>query len=458
MKRVVVIGGGISGLTTAYRLLRENVGEVCLLEGSDRLGGNIRTERIGGFVIDGGPDSWVAAKPQAKALCEELGLGDRLIGPEERNRRVYVLRKGRLIPMPEGLMLGLPAQLLPFLTTELLSARAKVRVLTEALRRRGPEGDPSIADFLGKRFGREMADVVLEPLLGGVFAGDGRELSLRAAFPQLAAMADKHGSLVRAVRSMQRNRPASKQPMFLTLRGGLGELVEALEKELGDVVRRNARVASVTKADGGFSVRLESGEAIDADQVVVALPAHAASKILAPLDFELSHELYGIPYVSTATVFFGWQRRDVAHPLDATGYIVPVHERRHVMAATFVSSKWAHRAPEGHVLVRAFLGGGRDEGVLSATDEKLIQLARQEIAPAIGVSADPMLVQVVRYHRASPQPAVGHLERMKRIGARLAATPGLHVIGNAYEGVGIPDCVRHAERVAGEIAKSLPQG
>lgn len=455
MKRAVVIGGGISGLTTAHRLLREGIGEVVLLEAGDRLGGNIRTEREGGFVIDAGPDSWVAAKPHAKALCQELGLGDRLIGTEEQNRRVYVLRKGRLIPMPEGSMLGLPARMLPFLTSELLSVPAKLRAVSEGLRRRGLQGDPSIAEFFGERFGREMSDVLLEPLLGGVFAGDGRELSFRAAFPQLAAMADKHGSLLRAVRSMQRGRPASTASPFLSLRGGLGELVEALEAEVGEVVRRNAKVASVTKSAKGFEVRLDSGESVEAEQLVVALPAHAASKILASLDPELSHELYGIPYVSTATVFFGWQRRDVAHPLDATGFLVPVSERRHVMAATFVSSKWAHRAPEGQVLVRAFLGGGRDEGVLASSDEKLVHLARQEIAPVLGVSADPILVRVKRYHRASPQPALGHLERVERIGELVARCPGLHVIGNAYEGVGIPDCVRHAERVAGQIAQSV---
>ena len=451
--KAVVIGGGISGLTTAYRLRRQGV-EVRLLEGSFRLGGNIRTVREEGFVFDAGPDSWVSAKPQAKALCEELGLGDRLIGPDDRNRRVYILRKGRLIPMPEGTMLGLPARLFPFLASELLSVPAKLRVLSEALRRRGVEGDPSIADFLGERFGREMADVVLEPLLGGVYAGDGRELSLRAAFPQLAAMAEKHGSILRAVRAMQKRAPASKGPMFLTLRGGLGELVEALEKELGDVVQRNAKVAALTKVERGFEVRLASGERIEAEHVVLAVPAHVASAILASLDPELSHELYGIPYVSTATVFFGWQRREVAHPLDATGFIIPVNERRHVMAATFVSSKWPGRAPEGHVLVRAFVGGGRDEAVLAFPDEKLVELARQELAPVLGVSAEPSFVRVIRYDRASPQPALGHIERMKRIGARVEGWPGLHLIGNAYEGVGIPDCIRHAERVAGAIAKA----
>lgn len=451
--KAVVIGGGISGLTTAYRLRRQGV-DVRLFEAGSRLGGNIRTVREGGFVFDAGPDSWVAAKPQAKALCEELGLGPRLMGPDERNRRVYILRKGRLIPMPEGMVLGLPARLFPFLSSELLPLRAKLRVLTEALRRRRLEGDPSIADFLGERFGREMADVVLEPLLGGVYAGDGRELSLRAAFPQLAAMAEKHGSILRAVRAMQKGRPASKEPMFLTLRGGLGELVEALEKELRDVVQRDTKVTAVTKADAGFEVRLASGDRIEAEHVVLALPAHAASSILAPLDPELSHELYGIPYVSTATVFFGWQRREVGHPLDATGFIVPVNERRHVMAATFVSSKWEGRAPEGQVLVRAFVGGGRDESILASSDEKLVELARKELGPALGVQAEPSFVRVIRYDRASPQPALGHLERMKRIAARLEAFPGLHVIGNAYEGVGIPDCVRHADRVAATIAKA----
>lgn len=456
MKRTVVIGGGISGLSTAYRLKQAGA-EVVLLEASDRLGGNIRTENAEGFVIEGGPDSWVDAKPQATALCLELGLGDRLVGTEAKNRRVYILRRGRLIPMPEGLFLGLPTKLRPFLASDLLSLPGKIRVLLEALRKKGPVGDLSIADFLGDRFGREMAEVVLEPLLGGVYAGNGKTLSLEAAFPQLAAMAREHGSLVRGARKLSRpRRPQAGEPKspFVSLLGGLGELVDALAKQLGDVVRLNTRVASVEKTESGFEVRLEGGEAIEASHVVVALPAHAASKLLSSIDAELSHELYGIPYVSTATVTLAYERERVAHPLDATGFLVPVRERKHVMAATFVSSKWPGRAKEGKVLLRAFLGGGHDERVLDRDDDRLVSLVRAELEPLLGLRGEPILTRVVRFHRASPQPVVGHIERMKRIKARVEKTQGLFVIGNAYEGVGIPDCVRHAERVAKEIAGS----
>lgn len=456
MKRTVVIGGGISGLTTAYRLVREKAGEVLLLEASPKLGGNIKTERVDGLVLDGGPDSWVAAKPQAAALCRELGLGDRLVGTLPQNRSVYILRRGKLVPMPEGLILGLPTKLRPFLSSELLSWPAKLRVLLEAGRRKGPEGDPSIAAFLKERFGREMAEVILEPLLGGVFAGDGEKISLAAAFPQLSAMAHQHGSLLRAARGMRRpaSAKASSPPSpFLSLRGGMGELVEALERAIGEgVIRKGATVASVQKSERGFAVRLEGGEVIEASDVVVALPAHAAAKILASIDPELSHELYAIPYVSTATVFFAWDRDQVAHALDSTGFLVPIRERKHVMAATFVSSKWPGRAPEGKVLVRAFLGGGHGERVLDGDDERLVSLARAELFPLLGARAEPLLTRVVRFHRASPQPVVGHLERMERIREKLAREPRLSVIGNAYEGVGIPDCVRHAERVAAAIA------
>lgn len=453
--RTVVIGGGISGLTTAYKLLRGGVGEVQLLEASSRLGGNIRSENHDGFVLDGGPDSWVAAKPHATALCRELGLGDRLVGTIPENRRVYILKEGRLTPMPEGLVLGLPTQIRPFLKSELLSLPAKARVLLEALRREGPEGDPSVTGFLEERFGSEMAETILEPLLGGVFAGDGRALSLQAAFPQIAAMVREHGSLLRAARSMGKARKPSSGPAkspFLSLRGGMGELIDALAKAVSDIVRLKTPVASLEKTPSGFVVTLEGGEMMKADRVVVAVPAYMASKLLENLDPELSHELYGIPYVSTATVTFAHRREDVAHPLDSTGFLVPLPERRHVMAGTFISSKWPDRAPSGKVLLRAFLGGGHNPRVLDRDDDALVALARSELSPLLGIAGEALFTRVNRFHRASPQPVVGHLDRMNRIRKRVERHSGLFVIGNAYEGVGIPDCVRHAESVAAEIA------
>lgn len=458
MKRTIIVGGGISGLVAAYRLLQSGGAEVVLLEASDRLGGNIRTSRSEGLLLDGGPDSWVASKPQATALCRELGLGDRLVGTQSENRRVYVSRGGKLIPMPEGLVLGLPTRIRPFLETKLLSPQAKARVLAETLFQKGPEGDPSIMAFLEERFGREMAEVVLEPLLGGVYSGDGNALSLKAAFPQLAEMAQKHGSLVRAMRAMGRARasskPSSNAPTspFLTLRGGMGELVEALTRAIGeDVIRLGAKVASVQEGEGGFEVRLEGGESLYGEHVIIAAPAHAASRMLAPLDHDLSHELYGIPYVSTATVTLAYKRGDIAHPLDATGYLVPVRERKHVMAGTFVSSKWPERAEPGTGLLRAFVGGGHDPEVLENDDAKIVRLVRGEIEPLLSIRGEPLLERVVRFDRASPQPVVGHLARMERIAARLRMHPGLFVIGNAYEGIGIPDCVRHAENAAKAI-------
>lgn len=466
MKRVVVIGGGVSGLAAAHRLVRAGVADVTLLEAGSHIGGNISTERADGFVMDGGPDSFVATKPHAAALCRELGLGDRLIGTLAANRRVYVLRRGRLLPMPEGMMLGIPSRLGPFLASRLVSPAAKARVLLEAVRPAKLEGDPSVVEFLGRAFGDELRDVVLEPLLGGVYAGDGAELSFRSAFPQLAEMAKRHGSLLRAVRGPRkaprangdspkpRENGSEPRSPFLSLAGGMGELVSALVRSIGpERIRTGARVANVVRSGNGFDVRLDGGDSLSASHVVVAIPAHRAADLLASLDAELSHEAYAIPYVSTATVFLGLRADDVGRPLDATGYIVPIRERRHVMAVTFVSSKWPGRAPSGHVLVRAFLGGARDERVLDESDERLASIARAEIAPVLSLRGEPSLVRVVRHRRASPQPIVGHAERVRRIFAHVQAIAGLSLIGNAYDGVGIPDCVRHAERAAETIAR-----
>lgn len=454
MKRAVVIGGGVSGLTAAHRLKQAGLQDILLFEASSRLGGNIVSLEEEGFVIDSGPDSWVAAKPQAAALCRELGLGDRLIGTQAQNRRVYVLRRGRLIPMPEGLVLGLPTRLRPFLKSELLSLPGKIRALSEVVHRQGPRGDISVAAFLEQRFGKEMTEVILEPLLGGIFSGDGHTISLRAAFPQLAKMAEDHGSLLRAAGKMGRARASggARSP-FLSLKGGMGELLKALEGAVGgETIRKESPVSSIRKTERGFELTLSEGETIETERVIVALPAHAASRVLASLDPELSHELYGIPYVSTATVTFAYRREDIAHPLDATGFIVPHSERQNIVAGTFISSKWEGRAPEGRVLLRGFLGGGQAPRVLDKSDDRLVALAQDELQKLLGISKAPLFARVARFDRASPQPTLGHLERMERIRSHIDKIPGLFVIGNAYEGVGIPDCIRHAESVALQVS------
>lgn len=479
-RRVVIAGGGVTGLTVAYRLLcapeREaRPLEVTLLEARPSLGGNIRTERAGGFVIDGGPDAWVVAKPYASALCRELGLGDRLIETTERNRRVYIRRGGELHAMPEGLVLTVPTRILPFARTPLLSWKAKARMSLDLLlpRRRGAE-DESIAHFIRRRLGREALEQLAEPLLGGIYAGDVEALSMRATFPQLVEMEEKHGSMIRGAIAQRRARGADKggppPSAFHSLAGGVGELIDALAGRVaraGGRIRAGAPLAAVepgrgeSAASGGaggpgdeprFLVRV-AGEAepLPADEVVIATPAHAAADALSGLDLELAAALRLVPYESTATVLLGFRRADIPHPMDAVGVIVPRPEGRRALALTFASSKWPGRAPEESALLRVFLGGHGDHAALSGSDEDLIALACEELHALIGVTARPILARVFRFDRASAQPVLGHAERLRGLRQRAARYPGLHFAGAAFDGVGIPDCVRQATETARTI-------
>jgi oxygen-dependent protoporphyrinogen oxidase len=458
--RVVVVGGGLSGLAAAHAVIREANREgravrLMLLEASQRLGGNVLTERQDGFVIEAGPDSFVVTRPHALSLCEELGLGPRLIETRPENRRVYVARNGRLVPMPEGLVLGVPTRIRPFLRSPLLSMRGKLRALREAGRARveAEGGDVSIGDFLERRFGREMVDVVLEPLLGGIYAGDAYRLSLRSTFPEWFSLGGRGMSLLRAARAQRKSKKNGAAPNspFRSLVSGMQELVDTLADRVGKgAIRLGAKVEKIERAGGGFRVMLPEG-ALEADRVIVALPARLAAAVLAPLDGTLSRELSGIEYVSTATVCFAYERAQIAHPLDAAGFLVPKTEGKKITAGTFITSKWQGRAPEGYALVRAFVGGAHDEATASLADDDLVRLVRVELEGLLGVTGAARFARVFRYISASPQPLVGHFDKVAHIQSRLRAVPGLHVIGNAYDGVGIPDCVRLAEQAAAQI-------
>jgi oxygen-dependent protoporphyrinogen oxidase len=461
--RVVVVGGGVSGLATAYALIRDANREgrdlrLTLLEAGTRLGGNVHTERVDGYVIESGPDSFVVSRPHALHLCEDLGLGPRLIETRPENRRVYIARRGKLVAVPEGLVLGIPSRLRPFLRSPLLSVRGKLRVLRE-MAGTSPDisgGDVSIGDFLVRRFGREMVDVVLEPLLGGIYAGDAFRLSLRSTFPDWFAESGGGASLLRAARSARRAKGNGESPRspFRSLVGGMGELVETLVSRIGSgAIRTSTKVVGVERSGTKFRVRLADGD-LEADQVVVALPAGAASQVTGLLDQRLSGELSGIDYVSTAVVTLAYARDQIAHPLDAAGFLVPKTEGRKVTAGTFISSKWEGRAPPGAALVRGFVGGAHDEDVASLDEDRLIALVAGDLRDLLGIAGAHRFARVTRYIKSSPQPMVGHFERVARIRAAVGDISGLHVIGNAYDGVGIPDCVRLAEEVAARIGRA----
>jgi protoporphyrinogen/coproporphyrinogen III oxidase len=464
-KRIVIVGAGITGLATAHALLAKMPdADVTLLESATRAGGNISTERADGFIIDRGPDSWVSAKPQATALAREVGLEPELVGTIEANRRVYVAAKEGLFSLPEGFVLGVPTRIWPIVTTPLFSVGAKIRMGLEPFvpRRVANGADESIASFVTRRLGKEVADRLVAPLLGGIYGGDANELSIRATLPQFVEAEAKHGSLVRAMRAQQgattkNGKPASA---FLTLRGGIGGLIDRLAEGVGDRLRKSERVSSVSRlaaddARGRFALEIEGGPPRFADAVVLAVPARAASRILAAIEPRASELLGAIPHASSAVVFLALRREDVHRRLDATGYIVPRTLGSPVMAATWVTSKWDGRAPEGTVLLRVFLGGRGNDELVTRDDAALVTLAKDEIRARMGADGEPILVRVHRFMHASAQPLVGHLGRIAEVNERLAGLPGLYAAGSGYDGVGIPDCVRQAKKVA-EAITALP--
>jgi oxygen-dependent protoporphyrinogen oxidase len=449
---VVIIGGGIAGLAAAWELTTRGR-RALVLERGGRPGGVILTERVDGFTIDGGPDALLIQKPAAIQLARELGLGDRLF-PTREPRTAFVLRRRRLVPLPEASVLGIPTRVAPFLTSELFTWPGKLRMGLEVLVPPRPrEGDESIGGFMRRRFGREAVTYLAEPLLAGIHAGDVDRLSMRSLFPRLLDAERSHGSVIRALRTLQA--PHAPQGAFLSLPGGIGELVDTLVGRLpAETIRCGAEAARL-EGSGPFVVHLEGGTRIEAHALIVAAPAWASAPLLSGLDTALGDFCRLVPYTSTATVVVGFRREQVRHPLRGSGFVVPRVERRALMAGSWVSSKWPMRAPEGTVLLRGFLGGAHDPDVLDRTDEALRTAVLEEFTELLGIEGAPMLSRVYRWPRGSAQHEVGHLERLARFDERLGRFPGLFVTGSGFRGLGIPDCVADARRVGAAAAAVL---
>lgn len=457
---MAVVGGGISGLAAAYRLtcLREAGAliEEFLVEASDRLGGVIRTEKFDGFVIEGGPDSFLTEKPEAAALSRELGLGGQLLGSKDHERRTYILHKRRLVPLPDGLFLLVPTRVGPMVRTRLLPFGAKLAALRELFARpRGSDGaaDESVEAFVSRHFGRAMVENIVDPLLAGVYGGDSSALSAPAVLARFWRMEQEAGSLTRAVlRARRGRRPVGPPPpLFQTLEGGLEELVRALAARLHPArVLLNRKALALEPQNAGetrWVIRMEGGARLEAEAVVLALPAYETARLVAGFDPNLAALLAEIPYSSAVTVALGYDASAVSLP-PGFGFLVPRQEGRRLLAATFVHTKFPRRAPPEKALVRAFLGGTRDPDIVSASDDEIVATVERELADIVGLRATPLFHRITRSPRAMAQYNVGHLERLRGIEARLAAHPGVLISGNAYSGIGISDCIRTGEAAA----------
>jgi oxygen-dependent protoporphyrinogen oxidase len=449
---VVVVGGGITGLAAALAL-HEAGRDFLLLESSPRYGGVIRTETTGGFVIEAGPDSILAQKPEGLALCRALGLGDRLIPTNPETRTIFVLRRGRLHALPEGMMLAVPTRIGPFLRSGLFSWPGKLRMGLDLVLPRGRAADDeSIASLVRRRFGEEAVERLGEPLMAGIHAGDPERLSIRATFPRFVDLEARHRSLIRGMWASRGRAPLAGSA-FYSLIGGLASLVDALVARLPAARRRTGAGVTVLEGrDGAFMLGLADGTSVSAKAVILALPPPAAAPLLGPLSSEAQGLLESIPFASSATIALGYRREDVAHRLDGYGLIVPRGEGLRCTACTFVSTKFAGRAPEGHVLLRAFLGGTRDPDVLGLPDADLVALVRREMGPVLGLRAAPVLERVYRWPRATPQMEVGHLARMARLDGIVAGVPGLFLAGAGLRGTGLPDSIADGQRAAAAAA------
>jgi protoporphyrinogen/coproporphyrinogen III oxidase len=405
----------------------------------------IATDRFDEWVVDAGPDSLLVQKPAAVALCRELGIADRLV-PTLTPRTAYVLRDDRLHPIAEGSFLGFPITAAALARSGLFSFPGKVRMASEILiPRRSTDEDESIGAFVRRRFGEEAVDYLAEPLLAGIHAGDVDRLSIRALFPRLVEAERQSGSVIRALRALH-VRP-SPQGAFVSLPGGIGELVDTLARALapGTIVT-SAKATGIQRTET-YSIDSTAGR-VRARAVVLAVPAFAAASLLRGIDPALADLCNAMPYASTATVAFGYRREQVAHPLHGTGFVVPRTEGIALLAGTWISSKWPGRAPPEHVLMRGFLGGGRDPRRLEAPDAELVDTAQRELTDLLGISGSPIFTRLYRWTRQSPQYEVGHLQRVTQIERRLTTLAGLFVTGSGFRAIGIPDCVGDARATA----------
>jgi protoporphyrinogen/coproporphyrinogen III oxidase len=465
MKRVAIIGGGIAGLSAAYYLerARHDGADLAwtLFEKSDRLGGVIKTEHRDGYVLEAGPDSFLTVKPDAAQLCRDLGIADELICSNDAGRKTFIVVKGKLVPIPDGLEFMVPTLIAPVMGTPLFSLATKLRMARELLagRTRTQSEDESVADFVRRHFGGEMVERVAEPLLAGVYGGDAEGLSVNAVLPRFVEMEREHGSLVRATLKARKVRSAigaSPQPLFTSLKSGMQQMVDALMALLPAApLRLRQQKISLQRSGDGWQVASSVGSQ-RFDVVLLAAPAPAAAGLLQTIEPELAAMLQAIQYTSSVAVTLAYDQEPAGLPA-GFGFLVPRAEGRKLLACTFVHKKFPHRAPPGAALLRCFISSSRVPELLSYSEEALQEIVKRELKEILGLSAVPHFVRVFRWEHGLPQYATGHLGRAAKIENFLQRLPGISLIGNSLYGIGIPDCIRSARKAVETITSSVLQ-
>ena len=459
-KRIAVVGGGTAGLSAAYSLQkRKSAGtpiEFVVYEAGQHLGGVIRTERIDDCVIEAGPDSFLTEKPWAADLCRELGIGDQLISSNDAERKTYMLVNARLVPIPDGLMFMVPTKLLPTFLSPMFSLGTKARIVREWLSPPKPKNaEMSVAGFVERHYGREMVDRVADPLLGGVYGGSADQLSVDAVLPRFVQMETKYGSLGRAMVAARKNSSsAAPRPLFTSLKSGMQQMTNALMSRLPKGVFRSGVRVDAVKPESGKWLVIHDGRTEEFDAVVIATPAHAAA-VLVSAQAELATELTAIPYTSSMTVVLGYDEAVRAALPPGFGFLVPRTEGRKILAATFVHNKFPHRAPENRAIIRCFIGGSVAEQMFEQSENEIANAVEGELKSILGLGAAPLFTRVYKWRKAMAQYTVGHSARVDRIKSLVAQTPGLALAGNAYSGIGVPDCVRTGQEAVDKLMVDL---
>ena len=475
--RTAIIGGGIAGLAAAYELEKARAGgadvEYTLFESRNQLGGSLATEIVNGAVLERGPDSFLTEKPAAIELCRELGLAGELVPSNDAERKTYILVKNRMVGLPDGLMFLVPTKLIPTALTRLFSLPTKIRMGLELLHPPRPSGeDESVASLVERHFGAEAVDRLADPLLSGIYGGDATQLSARTVLPRLVEMEQQYGSLTRGMLAGHKKmrekakeaarqmiaahgnghaRPPAARTIFTTLRGGLQQLVDAVQAKLNPAwLRLGTPVSSLEKVAEGWQIGA-GGELETYDSVIVCSPAWAAGVLLGNVDATLADDLAAIPYSSSITINLLYDEAKLGQLPDGFGFLVPASEGRAMLACTFVHRKFLGLTPPGKAVLRAFLGGMKNEALLTEPDEALVAIVRREFEEILGITSEPEYTQVSRWRRAMAQYAVGHQKRAKRVAEHVAGLPGLKLAGNAYDGIGIPDCIRLGRKAATEL-------